>query len=72
MSVSLPKDLEVYVDLNDTTAALSVGDVSLTIGTADVTDEYTLSYNWYYQTALVGTRRLLPAPRHGHRQGGGL
>lgn len=55
VSVSLPKDLEVYVDLNDTTAALSVGDVSLTIGTADVTDEYTLSYNWYYQTALVGT-----------------
>ena len=62
VTVSLPKGLEVYVDLNDTTAELSVGNVSLTIGTADVTDEYTLSYNWYYQTALVGTGESYQLP----------
>lgn len=55
VSFSVPKTQEVYVSLNDTAAALSVGDVKMTIGAADVTNEYNLSYNWYYQGSPVGT-----------------
>lgn len=55
VTFSVAKTQEVYVSLNDTSAALSVGDVKMTIGAADVTDEYSLSYNWYYQGSPVGT-----------------
>jgi len=55
VTFSVPKLQEVYVSINDTAAALSVGDVKMTIGAADVTDEYNLSYNWYYQGSPVGT-----------------
>ncbi len=60
---SLPQQSDIYVNLGDTAAALSVGDIRLTAGDLDITDEYNLSYSWYYCGSLVGSGAsyLLPA-----------
>lgn len=55
VKISLPKDLKVYVAVGDEEATLSLGEVSLTLGNADVTDDYDISYNWYYGSKSVGT-----------------
>lgn len=62
VKISLPERTEQYVDLNDASASLSMGDVRLTVGSADITDEYTLSCNWYYQGSLVGSGETYPLP----------
>ena len=36
--------------------------MSLAIGNADLTGEYTLSYNWYYEGKLVGSEQSYPLP----------
>lgn len=48
VSINLPENLVVPVALNNTDAKLSVGELKLTLGSANVTDDYTISYNWYY------------------------
>lgn len=63
VQISLPKDPQVFVSLNAVDYGLSLGDVALTIGNADITSEYTLTYSWYYQGSLVytGDTYTLPA-----------
>lgn len=48
VSLNLPENLVVPVALNSTDAKLSVGELKLTLGSANITDDYTISYNWYY------------------------
>ena len=62
VKVTLPENPEIYVSLNDAEASISLGDVSLAIGNADLTGEYTLSYNWYYEGKLVGSEQSYPLP----------
>ncbi|MBR2894263.1 MAG: S-layer homology domain-containing protein [Oscillospiraceae bacterium] len=45
-SLNMAKSVEFYVGLNDTQAALTIGDVKVTVGSADLTKDYTLSYSW--------------------------
>lgn len=48
--------LESYVSLNDAHARLVITDVKVMVGDVDVTDSYTVSYNWMNQTGIsVGT-----------------
>lgn len=61
--LSLPERTDVYVDLDDPSPApLSVGDIRLLLGTADITDEYMLSYNWYYLGSPVGSGATYQLP----------
>lgn len=46
--ITLPTDVSLTAALRDSDAAVSLEGVSLTLGTEDVTGEYTLSYSWYY------------------------
>lgn len=55
VDIILPKDPEVMVSLDAADYGLSLGDVILKLGAADVTREYTLTYSWYYQGSLVYT-----------------
>lgn len=55
VSMSLPERRTVPVALGDTAAKLSAGDVKLSLGSADITGEYKLSYVWFYQGAQVAT-----------------
>ena len=61
--ITLPTDVSLTAALRDGDAAVSLEGVSLTLGTEDVTGEYTLSYSWYYNGNPVGTgqRCALPA-----------
>ena len=61
--ITLPTDVSLTAALRDSDAAVSLEGVSLTLGTEDVTGEYTLSYSWYYNGNPVGTgqRCALPA-----------
>ena len=54
--MNLPADLTVPVALNNANAKLSAGEIKLTLGSAtgtNVTDDYTIYYNWYYNGAPV-------------------
>lgn len=62
VQISLPRNLQTYVAVGDTAAALSLGDVSLTLGGADVTGEYEISYNWYYGGRTVGEGKTYALP----------
>lgn len=46
-AMDLPAERIVPVALNDSTAKLSAGNIRLTLGSANITDEYDLSYLWY-------------------------
>ena len=46
-AMDLPAERVVPVALNDSTAKLSAGNIRLTLGSANITDEYELSYLWY-------------------------
>ena len=64
--LNLPNDLTVPVALNNADAKLSVGEIKLTLGSAsgtNVTDDYTIYYNWYYNgTPVANTAEyVLPA-----------
>jgi len=56
--LNLPADLTVPVALNNADAKLSVGEIKLTLGSAagtNVTDDYTIYYNWYYNGTPVAS-----------------
>ena len=55
VTIVLPKDPVFMVSLDTADYGLSLGEVSLTLGSADVTKEYSLTYSWYYQGSLVYT-----------------
>jgi len=61
--ISMPESPEVYVALNSVDYDLTLGDARLTIGSADITNDYNLTYSWYYQGSLVytGEGYTLPA-----------
>lgn len=60
-------DRTVPVALNDADAKLTAGNVKLTLGSADITDDYNLTYSWYYQGNQVSTSSecILPATVYG-------
>lgn len=62
VKLTLPAELTLYVNLNDTSAVASLGTVSITAGGTDVTAEYTLRYNWYLNGEPVGTGRTYQLP----------
>lgn len=62
VSISVPKNLVVYANLGDENAKISLGDVILSLGNADITDDYELSYNWYYINASVGSGETYALP----------
>ncbi len=51
--IIVKSDLEVYVDLNDTTATLSAGKVSIMVGNVDITKNYVISYSWVDSSGTV-------------------
>lgn len=62
--IHMPSSIELYVDLNDTQAAISIGDVTMKVGNVDVSDSYTFSYGWMDQngtTVSTSATYLLPA-----------
>ena len=64
VTLNLPENLTVPVALNSADAKLSVGEVRLTLGkSANITDDYNISYNWYYNNASVAdtAEYVLPA-----------
>lgn len=62
VKMSLPETMEQFISLNDSSARLSVGDVLLTAGSADLTGEYNLTYNWFYKGEQVGTGKTYAPP----------
>ena len=62
VQIALPETMDLFISLNDVNARLSVGEAGLTSGTADLTSEYTVSYNWYYKGELVGTGKTYTPP----------
>lgn len=61
--IVLPDSAAFTAALGDSDAALTLDNAKLTLGDTDVTSEYTLSYNWYYDGSFVssGQRCALPA-----------
>ncbi len=55
-------DRTAPVALNDADSKLTAGDVKLTLGSADITDDYNLTYSWYYQGNQVSTSVECPLP----------
>lgn len=47
VAMDLPAEKIVPIALGDTTAKLSAGNIRLTLGSANITDDYDLSYFWY-------------------------
>ncbi len=66
VKMELP-DRTASVALNDAGAKLSAGTVKLTLGSADITEDYNLTYSWYYQGNQVSTTAecTLPASVYG-------
>lgn len=61
--ISLNPSPDIYVSLSDTQASISIGEVLVTIGGIDVTENYTLSYNWVDQSgATVGNTAAYRLP----------
>ncbi len=63
VTISLPENPVVYVPLGSTDFGLTLGDVAMSIGSADITGDYNLTYSWYHQGTLVytGDSYVLPA-----------
>ena len=54
VSMNLPENLVIPVALNSTDAKVSVGEVRLILGkSANITDDYNISYKWYYNNISV-------------------
>lgn len=66
-AMDLPSERTVPVALGDTSAKLSAGDVRITLGTSNITEDYTLSYLWYQDGRQVGegNEYQLPASVYG-------
>lgn len=47
VTMDLPSEKVVPIALGDTTAKLSAGNIHLALGSANITDDYELSYLWY-------------------------
>ena len=62
VKLSLPGNQTVYVELGDTDARLKLEGARLTLGSADVTDEYTITYNWYEDGEAVATGATYDLP----------
>ena len=62
-TVAISSALDIYVSLRDSQADLTIGDVKVTIGGMDVTENYTLTYSWMDQTgATVGNTATYRLP----------
>lgn len=63
VTISLPENPVVYVPLGSTDFGLTLGDVAMSIGSADIIGDYNLTYSWYHQGTLVytGDSYVLPA-----------
>ena len=64
VAMNLPEELLFPVAFNSSDAKLSVGELKLTLGGTNVTDDYNLSYSWYDQAgSLVANTAeyILPA-----------
>lgn len=55
VELSLPRDSVVYVELGDEDAQLKLEGAKVTLGTANITDEYNISYNWYEGGKLISS-----------------
>lgn len=62
VKISIPETMEQYISLNDSGARLSVGDVVLTAGSADLTGEYNITYTWFYKGEPVGSGATYAPP----------
>ena len=63
--MDLPKEMLVPVAVNDSTAKLTAGNIRLTLGSANITDEYNLDYFWYDSSQggrQVGDKAEYPLP----------
>lgn len=61
--IDMENEVEVYVDLGDTQASLSVGKVTIKVGNVDVSRNYDISYSWADSSGTVvgtGEKLLLP------------
>lgn len=63
VKISMPENPEVYVALNAADYSIKLENVAMSIDSAEVTGDYSLSYSWYYQGTLVysGESYTLPA-----------
>lgn len=62
--LSMVSSIDIYVDLADTQAELSIGDIAVKVGNVDITDSYTLSYSWmdqYGKSVSNNETYLLPS-----------
>lgn len=62
VKISLPENPVVYAAVDDDGASLSLSDVSMSIGTADITNDYDLTYNWYYEGKLISSEKTYTLP----------
>ena len=62
VSMNLPETRTALAALGDPNAKLTAGEVKLTLGTANVTADYELSYLWFYQNKQVGEGAEYPLP----------
>lgn len=62
VGMSLPERRTVPISLGDTSAKLSAGDIKLTLGSADITSEYTVNCLWFYQGVQVASGSEYPLP----------
>lgn len=51
--ITLNPTPDIYVSLADTQAEISIGEVKVTVGGMDVTENYTLSYSWLDQSGTT-------------------
>ena len=62
VGMSLPERRTVPISLGDASAKLSAGDIKLTLGSADITSEYTVNCLWFYQGVQVASGSEYPLP----------
>ena len=55
VKIALPENPSVYVALGATDFGLTLGEVSMSIDSADITGDYSFTYSWYYQGSPVYT-----------------
>ncbi len=60
--IVLPDSADFTAARGDSDAALTLDHVKLTLADTDVTSEYTLSYNWYYNGSFVSTGQRCTLP----------
>lgn len=62
VNMTLPETRTCLAALGDPSAKLSVGEIKLALGTANVTSDYELSCLWFYQNKQVGEGAEYPLP----------